>query len=520
MSSMVCRFDCLRLSALAVLAFHLDAETTADTVKVDSGLIVGRKSDSGVRAFLGIPFAAPPVGNLRWKPPMPVQKWSGPRQATEFGARCVQGDIDIYGDMVWRDKGPSEDCLYLNVWIPAPPASAKLPVMVWIYGGGFRAGGSSEPRHDGERLASKGVLVVSMNYRLGMFGFFSHPELTKESNRNASGNYGLMDQAAALAWVKRNIRRFGGDPSNVTIFGQSAGSSSVSAQMASPVARGLFHKAIGESGSLLGLVPPKLSDTERSGQEFATSIGAATLADLRARSAADLLAATMKSGAPRFATNIDGYFIPESPAEIYSKGKQARVPLLAGWNSDEPIRGVVFGREPRTLANYKAAVEKRYGEMAANILMAYPAENDEEAERAAADLATDQFVGHSTWRWIEVHSALPKGPAVFRYRFDHAPPAGTGQASRGAHHSAEIQFVFGSLEPGKVPWRDEDRKVSETIMSYWSNFAKYGDPNGGALMQWPPYNRGRRAVMHLKSQPEVTIDDGRKRYQMLDTLLR
>lgn len=501
----------------------LSLAPAAERVEIDTGALEGTKDAAGIRTFLGIPFAAPPVGNLRWKGPKPPEKWSGVRPATEFGPRCMQNQI--YSDMIFREKGPSEDCLSLNVWTPAAKAGAGLPVMVWIFGGGFQAGGTSEPRQDGAKLATKGVVVVSMNYRLGVFGFLAHPELTKESDRNASGNYGLMDQTAALEWVKRNIREFGGDPRNVTIFGESAGSFSVSAQMASPLPRGLFHKAIGESGALLGASLPAatLARAEANGVEFAKALGANTLAEMRAKSAADVLATATKQGPGiRFSANIDGYFIPQSPLEIYAGGKQAPVPLLAGWNADEQGPGGLFGREPQTLENYKAVVEKRFGDNAPRVLAAYPAHDDASAKRAAADLAGDQFIGYATWKWIERQSALPNGPAVYRYHFEQAPPASEGGVSRGAYHSAEIEFVFGMLaESRKLPWRDEDRKVSDMMMTYWSNFARKGDPNGPGLPQWQAYNRNdSKSVMHLKVNPEVTSDDGRARYELLDSLAR
>ena len=361
-----------------------------------------------------------------------------------------------------------------------------------------------------------------MNYRLGVFGFLSHPELTKESDRNASGNYGLMDQTAALEWVKRNIREFGGDAANVTIFGESAGSFSVSAQMASPMARGLFHKAIGESGALLGRsLPATLARSEANGVEFMKALAATTLGEMRAKPATDVLAVATKLGPGiRFSSNIDGYFIPESPLDIYAHGKQAPVPLLAGWNMDEQGPGGIFGKESQTLENYKPAIEKRFGDNAAKVLAAYPADSDQTAKRAAADLAGDQFIAYSTWKWIERQSSLPNGPAVYRYHFEQAPPAPEGGVSNGAFHSSDIEFVFGmQAESRKLPWRDEDRKVSEMMMSYWSNFAKKGDPNGAGLLEWPAYNRSpSKPVMHLKANPDVTSDDNRARYELLDSL--
>ena len=297
--------------------------------------------------FKGIPYAAVPVGPLRWKEPQPVVRWTGVRLADHFGPRCMQAPV--YSDMIFRDSGNSEDCLHLNVWTPAKSNSDHLPVMVWIHGGGFQAGASSEPRQDGEVLAAKGVIVVSINYRMGIFGFMAHPDLTKESAHHASGNYGLLDQAQALRWVHHNIKAFGGDPAKVTIFGESAGSFSVSALMASPLSRELIAGAIGESGAFFGptLEAKNLADSEALGAKFATA-QTSDLAALRAMSADKLLAA---SKGTTFNPNIDGYFFPVSPAEIFASGKQSHVPLLAGWNSDEMPYMVLGGEgqaDPRT----------------------------------------------------------------------------------------------------------------------------------------------------------------------------
>src|SRR3954451_15002314 len=342
---MVRRFGIL--AVVSILASLMSFASSAPQVKTKSGTVEG-KEEGSVRAFLGIPYAQPAAGELRWKAPVPVAKWSGVKKTTDFGPHCMQGRV--YDDMKFRDSGGSEDCLTLNVWAPSNPPSKKLPVMVWIYGGGFVAGTTSEARQDGTHLAQQGVIVVSMNYRLGVFGFMVHPELAKESGRNSAGNYGLLDQLEALKWVHDNIGAFGGDPGNVTIFGESAGSFSVSAQMASPLAKGLFQKAIGESGALLGASLPAatLAKTEANGVEFAKSLGASSLAEMRAKSAADVLAAATKPGGGiRFSANIDGYFIPQSPLEIYASGKQAPVPLLAGWNADEQGPGGLFGRDPQ-----------------------------------------------------------------------------------------------------------------------------------------------------------------------------
>ena len=301
--------------------------------------------------------------------------------------------------------------------------------MVWIYGGGFAAGSASEPRQDGENLAKKGVVVVSFNYRLGVFGFFSHPGLTQESAHHASGNYGLLDQVAALAWVRRNIAAFGGDPSKVTIFGESAGSFSVSALMASPLSQGLFERAIGESGAFFGttLRSKPLAASEEAGQKFADSLGAGSLDALRAKPADELLRAALKPPRRvRFAPNIDGYFLPDDPAAIYARGKESHVPLLAGWNADEGSYRSIFGKTEPTAANFVERVRAIFGDQADAILKLYPAETDDQAKRAAQDLAGDRFIAYSTWKWIEMQAATG-GSAVYRYEFDDAPPRRDGQ---------------------------------------------------------------------------------------------
>ena len=506
-----------RFAFVMMLALPLAA---ADQVATDKGVVEGTASaDSKVRIFKGIPFAAPPVGALRWRAPQPAASWTGVRKATEFGSRCMQGHI--YNDMMFRDPGPSEDCLYLNVWTPAASAEEKLPVMVWIYGGGYGAGAASEPRQDGENLARKGVVVVSMNYRLGVFGFLVHPELAKESGHASSGNYGLMDQTAALEWVRKNIAAFGGDPGKVTIFGESAGSFSVSAQMASPLAQGLFQRAIGESGAFfsatLGL--KTLAKAEEDDAKFAAAAGAPTIEALRAKPAEELLQAALKEGSVvRFAPVVDGWFFPDTAYAIYAAGKQSQVPLLAGWNADEGSARAIFKSDPATAANFIKRAKDLYGEKADAFLKLYPAASDEQAERSAQDLAGDQFIAFSTWKWIEMHAATGKS-REYRYEFDEAPPAPAGGVARGAYHSAEIEFVFRVLVSKNLPWRPEDFKLSELMSAYWSNFAKTGDPNGPGLPKWPAYGAADGyQVMHLSATPGAAPDVHRGRYEFLDAL--
>ena len=512
----------LGISILLFAAVSMFAASSDLRVKTASGVVEGR-NDGAVHTFLGIPYAAPPVGDLRWKPPMPAAKWDGVRKATEFGPHCQQGRV--YDDMNFRDSGGSEDCLTLNVWVPAKTTSKKLPVMVWIYGGGFMAGSTSEARQDGTHLAQKGVVVVSMNYRLGIFGFFVHPELAKESGRNSAGNYGMMDQLAALRWVHENIAAFGGDPANVTIFGESAGSFSVSAQMASPLAKGLFQKAIGESGAAFhsgGLSFDPLSEREdKDAKLVSEKLGVSTLAELRAVSAEKLLEVFGKPGpeGDPFGPDVDGYFLPESVPAIFAAGKQNDVPVLAGWNHDEGSFDVVFAPQKPTADSMKANAVKDFGNKAGEFLRLYAAGSDEQTLRSAQDFAGDKFIAFSTWDWMEAQSKTGKQP-IYRYRFDLGPPDANANAPKlGAYHSAEIEYVFGQLDSkAGIPWRVEDHELSEEMQKYWSNFARSGDPNGAGLPKWPVYSAADGwQVMFLDAKSSAHKDNLRDRYLFLAT---
>jgi para-nitrobenzyl esterase len=511
------------IAAMAVLLFGVESLGAEVQVRTEAGVVEGAASADGkVVIFKGIPFAAPPVGELRWKEPQPVARWEGVRKATEFGARCMQARI--FEDMVFRDAGPSEDCLYLNVWTPGIAAKEKRPVMVWIYGGGFQAGGTSEPRQDGEHLAHKGVVIVSMNYRLGIFGFFSHPGLTAESAHRASGNYGLMDQAAALEWVSKNIAAFGGDPHNVTIFGESAGSFSVSALMASPLSKGLIHAAIGESGAFFGetLSARRLAESERRDAIFAQSLGLKSVGQLRRVSAEKLLEASRSGNDDeRFRPNIDGYFMPASAYEIYAKGEQAHVPLLAGWNRDEGSYQDFFKTEQVNQENYAAKIRHKFGEAAMEALKLFPGESDEEVKSSAALLRTADFIAFGTWKWMEMHGQTGEA-AVYRYEFDQVPPPSEKhEAEAGlAYHSAEIEYVFGTLDWKKISWRPEDNKLSEEMGAYWTNFAKTGNPNGAGRAEWPKYEKKNGyQVMHLAPTPRARADRQREQFEFLNETL-
>lgn len=498
--------------ALALLAVGFAAPAYGNPlkVKVEQGKLRGKLINEGkVRAFLGIPFAAPPVGDLRWRAPAPVPNWKGLRDATHYGAHCMQVP---FSDMSFQDAGPSEDCLYLNVFTPAKrKRRSKLPVMFWIHGGGYFAGSASEPRHNGDFLPAKGVVLVTINYRLGVFGFLDTEGLRKEGD-GAAGNYGLMDMIAALHWVQANIAKFGGNPENVTIFGESAGSFAVSTLMASPLAQGLFSQAIGESGAAFGegLGGETAAAAAPAETAWARSLGAKSLAELRAMPADAILAGSRKAGAPRFAPVIDGKVLTEPVSETYAEGKQAHVPLLAGWNRDE---GGLAAARGMTAAKWKSQAEKRFGDHAAEFLKVYPGNDDAEAARSAIDYAGDLFIAFGTWRWIEAQVKTGEAP-VYRYHFELAAPTSKFHDSS-AFHSDDIEYVFGTLDtrPGAV-WRPEDRKLSEEMMDYWTSFAKSGDPNRPGLPEWPRYDKTGE-VLHLDRETHASPDTTRARYEFL-----
>jgi len=504
---------CLMLTLPARANDHL-------VVKTATGKVRGELSADGqVRIFLGIPYAAPPVGQLRWQPPQPAQKWHGVRDATNWGDRCIQ--THPFEDMVYRDPGQSEDCLNLNVWAPAKH-KGKLPVMVWIYGGGFTAGTTSEPRQDGVHLAHKGVIVVSMNYRLGIFGFYVAPGLAAESPEHAAGNYGLMDQTAALRWVKKNIARIGGDPKQVTIFGESAGSLSVAAQMASPLAQGLFVRAIGESGGIF--TRPRdayqpLADREKTDPEFAREVlGTSDLGKLRAMSWQDILAKLQAhQGRAPFWPDIDGWFLPEDEAQIYAQGKQAHVPLLAGWNRDEPSGVVADYPTPVTPESFQAMAQQEFGPRAAEFLKLFPAQTPAEARRSAVDFAGAKFITYSTWVWLQAQLKTGDAP-VYHYHFMRPAPVDKFHpAGSGAFHSDEIEYVFGTLDSRQgAHWEPADYKLSEQMQTYWTNFAKTGDPNGAGLPQWPQYDAADRfETMNLDATSEAKPAAHETRWEFL-----
>lgn len=471
-----------------------------DIVRVESGLLAGTVgADPAIRVFKGVPFAAPPEGDLRWRPPQPPIAWEGVRRADAFGPICPQfipAPDTFYGREFYLTEEPqSEDCLYLNIWTAARAPGEKRPVMVWFHGGGMIEGSGSLASFHGEALARKGVVLVTVNYRLGVFGYLAHPELSAESAQGVSGNYGLLDQIAALRWVQRNIAAFGGDPANVTIFGQSAGSISVSLILTSPLARGLCHRAIGQSASafLTMFGVPTLAQAEESGVRYAASRQAPTLRDLRALSAQALLG---KSRAEYQAIGcrpiVDGWAAPDSPAKLVAEGAGDAVSLMVGATANEFT--TLFGDGPLSLADYRREAEQAYGERAAEFLRLYPAGSDEEAQRARlASAAEGMFTGMRLWAKMQVVHGRPQ---PYLYYFDRRLP-GRNSAFYGAFHSSELYYVFGTLASTDRPWEEVDAKLADLMTSYWANFAARGDPNGPGLPAWPAFDPQRDEVMEL-----------------------
>ena len=493
---------------------------------------------TNIQSFKGIPFAQPPVGDLRWKAPQPLTNWTGVKQTKKFGPRAIQSNV--FGDMGFRSDGMSEDCLYLNVWSPAKSANEKLPVLVYFYGGGFAAGDGSESRYDGENMAKKGIVTLTVNYRLGIWGFFSHPELTKESPNRASGNYGLLDQNAALKWVQANISKFGGDPKRVTIAGESAGSIAVSAQMASPLSKGLIAGAIGESGGSIfpTLAPVPLAEAEKTGLEYAKKIGATSLKNLREMSTLELYQKSLGSSLGVFKTTIDGYFLTKTLPETFEAKQQAMIPLLLGWNSEEMTYRALTAGKDISNETYIQKVKELYGKKADEVLKLYPTGTLEVTEQSATDLSGDRFIAYSTWKWFDLHRKNSTQP-VYRYYYTHPRPemrdnsleaglaggvikknSNTPKAPipKGAVHSAEIEYAMGNLAGNKdYAWTESDYAVSETMLNYFANFIKTGNPNSDKLPVWPmSKNEEKPEIMIIDLASKSVRAENDARYLFLD----
>ncbi|GAB3930433.1 carboxylesterase/lipase family protein [Larkinella terrae] len=457
-------------------------------VKTESGRVEGMANKTGdIRIFKGIPFAAPPVGNLRWKAPQPVSAWSGVKKCVAFGPSPMQAKPAPF--MYWSseflipEQPISEDCLYLNVWTGARSAAEKRPVFVYIYGGGFRSGGAGCAIYDGEAMAKKGVVFVTINYRVGVFGFLAHPELSKESGYKASGNYALLDMIAALKWVQKNAAAFGGDPKNVTIAGQSAGAFAVNFLAASPLAKGLFHRAIAESGGSFLSSPARprltLQDAEQLGVDFAGKLNAASLSDLRAKSAEEILKASGGLNGPV----VDGYLLPEGIYEIYAKSRQNDVSLLLGWNGDDKVMGAPVKAEV-----FREQIRKRFGNQADAYFSVYPAQTEEESAQSQGNSNRDESFGIQDYTWAKMQTKTGKSP-VFLYNFTRKVPAHTPQTQFGAFHTGEVPYAYNNLQTVDRPWEAIDRQIADVMSSYWVNFAKTGNPNGPNLPVWSAYTR-------------------------------
>ncbi len=535
----------LFFSMLLLLAHQQNHAQTENAFPVQvataNGTIEGNyDTHTSIQKFFGIPFAQPPVGELRWKAPQPMENWQGVKQTKAFGPRPMQ--TMVFGDMKSRSNGVSEDCLYLNVWTPADRKTKDLPVLVYFYGGGNVAGDASEPRYDGESMAKKGIVVVTPNYRLNIFGFLAHPELSSEASYKASGNYGLLDQHAALQWVQNNIAAFGGDPGKVTIAGESAGSIGVSLQMASPMSKNLIAGAIGESGAAIHptMAPVPLDDAEKTGVEFIKNAGISSLAELRKLSTRDVYEIYNESKRFGFPAVIDGYFLPASLPEIFNSKGQAQVPLLLGWNSAE-IPGMAFMQgQPYTEETYLAKVREAYPEKYTEALQLYPHGSEKEIELSATALASDRFIAYSTWKWFDLHRKNSDQP-VYRYLYSKLRPplvdqnvasglaggtiAKSSEAPEapkpiGAPHACEIEYCMGNLHlVDDYAWTPEDYEVAEVMMNYFANFIKTGNPNGENLPEWPKATADDTdpPVMIIDTESAARKAQNDARYQFLDS---
>ena len=515
----------MAMAACCFSACTQKGEEVTLQVKTQYGVLEGLEED-GVKKFLGVPFAQAPVGEFRWKAPQPVQPWEGVREAKAFGADPMQPNI--FGDMNFRGSGRSEDCLYLNIWTTAKTTADALPVLIYFNGGGLMAGSGSEPRYDGSSIAKEGVIGVTANYREGVFGFFAHPELTAASDYKGSGNYGFLDQVAAIKWVKENIAAFGGNPDRITIVGESAGSFSVSLLMCSPLSKNLIAGAMLSSGAeVLPYKPATQAEAEAAGAALLKEAGIASLADAMAMNADSL----QKVLPPKGMANVvlDGYFMTESADAVFEKGEQAQVPLLAGWNSLEAHPMQALQGQAPTVQNYKNALKAQFGDNTDEIFTAYGITTDADVmSQKGFDLVSDLFTGFPTWKACDYHAK--SGLPVYRYHYMHPRPqvsakmgdktaalAGgvrekTAEEKKadaqqpaiapGAVHSADIEYAMGTLDTNEYyDWQDEDYAISKLFLSYYANFCKTGNPNGEGLPQWTAITKD-----NLDKAPVMIID--------------
>jgi para-nitrobenzyl esterase len=477
-------------------------------VKIDSGAIQGAAVDE-LTVYRGVPFAAAPIGDLRWRAPLSVEPWTGVLPATQFKPSCMQPAMAIPG----LETGPiSEDCLYLNVWVPRKTAEQR-PVMVYLHGGGGMVGSASSRLYWGDELARHGVITVNLSYRLGILGWLAHPDLTREASYGASGNYAVLDMIAGLHWIQRNIAAFGGDPNNVTLFGQSAGAFNASRLMTSPLAEGLFHKVIGQSGGDFYPAGTRggnvtLADAERSGVEFAASLGGASIEDLRKMPADKILATPLPKSQTRLPI-IDGYVAIADNQSLYKQGKQAKIPILVGYNEreGEALLDPLAPAPPTTVPEVLKFIEQSYGEYAARVLEMYPVRTQTEALESFVRLNGERAINWNTATWARLHVATGASDVYFYY-FRKRPPFGPFRRV-GAAHGTELPYVFGAIPRWmrwftQWPWRArQDLQLTRQIPAYWTNFAKTGDPNAQGLPEWPSYKASLRAL-HFGDEESAT----------------
>ncbi len=501
---------------LSLLPLIATAQIT-EPLHLESGLLTGIPgSNPGVQVYKGIPYAAPPVGALRWHAPQPSPSWEGVRKADTFGPGCIQnvaGSRPPWTEEFMHQGSVSEDCLYLNVWTAAADASERRPVLMYIHGGGFSEGSGSVAVYDGEKLATKGLVVVTVNYRLGVLGFLAHPELTAESGNSASGNFGLLDLVAALQWIKEHIASFGGNPNNVTIAGQSAGAMAVYLLTVAPPAKDLFHRVIVQSGpgglASFGLssthtLARPLSEAEAGGAEFAKATGASSLQELRAMSVDELTATPTSGGGPlRFGPVMDGDFVPDSVPAIYARGTQHDVPMLMGFNADEPSAFPGYGRA--TVESFREAAGERYGESAEAFLALYPTNTDEEAGHAQKTSQRD--LAAVALELLAAERAQTAKTDLYLYYFERGIPW-PERPEFGAFHTAEVPYFFNNLDMLNRPWETLDRGLADTMSSYWVHFATDGNPNGAKIPEWPAWNGQDMRFMRLGDpvEPGVLTD--------------
>ena len=495
---------------IGILFCSLSLSAQLSVVKTENGQVSGIKSGD-ISIFMGIPFAAPPVGELRWKAPAPVKDWKGVLKCDKFSASPMQRNPVPF--MMWTEEfitppaNLSEDCLYLNVWTPAKSSKDKLPVFVWIYGGGFSSGSAACAVYDGEEMAKKGVIFVSFNYRVGVLGFMAHPDLSSESANKVSGNYGLLDQIAALVWIKKNIEAFGGDPQKVTIAGQSAGSMSVCALVASPLAKGLFRGAIAESGGILnGRMNSSLADAEKSGVAFMGKLKTSNIDELRKKSADELI-----NAAGNFGVVTDGYVIPSDVFDAFKNGKFNDVEMMAGWVTGD---GSLMGGENLTPDKYKEQAIKNYGDKSEEFLKLFPGNTNDQVSVSLKQSGLMQFAALPAYLWAGFSNKK-----AYIYEFSHVPVDKPDFPNYGAFHTSEVPFALHTLHLWKRPWRDIDFAVEKTMNDYWVNFVKNGNPNGKDLPEWKVYDKQVGNIMEIGDQSKLTPGLYKNQFSFLEGII-